>query len=168
MKAVFCRIVRCVGCRSCELACAVEHSKSKDLVRAVNESPVPLNRIRVLATGEPGRLVSLKAIALQCRQCSEPACVEACICGGIVKDAESGRVSFNSDLCVGCWSCTMVCPYGAIVRVKSDCHTIKCDLCPDRDIPACVTACPTRALVFCEPEEFEVLVRLPDMEKEAG
>jgi carbon-monoxide dehydrogenase iron sulfur subunit len=27
---------------------------------------------------------------------------------------------------------------------------IKCDLCEDRDMPACVEACPTHALIFTE------------------
>ncbi len=168
MKSVFCEIERCISCRSCELACAVEHSQSKDLIQAVNESPVPLNRVRVRSTGEPGHLVRFKTVALQCRQCAEPACVDACICGGIVKDEKSGNVTFNSDLCVGCWSCTMVCPYGVIVRTTDSSHTVKCDLCPERDVPACVSACPTGALVFCGPEEFEERLRRRKTRQEAG
>ncbi len=31
---------------------------------------------------------------------------------------------------------------------------VKCDLCPDRPIPACVEACPTGAIVFMEGDEF--------------
>jgi carbon-monoxide dehydrogenase iron sulfur subunit len=154
LKQIFCRIERCLGCKSCELSCAVEHSLSKNIVDAVAEEPRPANRVRVLSLGLEGSHVSFRSMMLLCRQCAEPACAEACICGGIVKDEESGIVTFNTDRCVGCWSCTMVCPFGAIVRIKDFCNTVKCDLCPERDVPACVSACPTGALVYCEPEEF--------------
>jgi carbon-monoxide dehydrogenase iron sulfur subunit len=30
---------------------------------------------------------------------------------------------------------------------------IKCDLCEGRDMPACVEACPTHALIFTEANE---------------
>jgi carbon-monoxide dehydrogenase iron sulfur subunit len=57
---------------------------------------------------------------------------------------------------VGCWSCIMVCPFGAIVRNEDCRQAVKCDHCMDRDNPACVEACPTRALVYCEEEEAAI------------
>jgi len=162
LKQIFCRIERCLGCKSCELACAVEHSSSKDTIESLTEGPRPVHRVRVLSLGDKGEYVRLRSVALQCRQCAEPACAEACICGGIAKDRDTGAVTFNTERCVGCWSCTMVCPFGAIVRVQDSCNTAKCDLCPDRESPACVTACPTGALVFCEPEEFLEMIKKAD------
>ena len=155
MKEIFCRIDRCLGCRSCEIACAVEHSVSGELVSAVSEEPLPGYRVRVLNLDERGAHVRLRSVALQCRQCAEPPCAEACITGGIIKDEMTGVVRFDSERCVGCWSCTMVCPFGAIIRVSDSGSAVKCDRCEDRDIPACVAACPTKSLVFCEREEFE-------------
>ena len=38
-KIIACRVEHCLGCRSCEMACAVEHSKSKDIREAVIEHP---------------------------------------------------------------------------------------------------------------------------------
>jgi carbon-monoxide dehydrogenase iron sulfur subunit len=38
---IYCDISKCVGCRSCEIACAVEHSKSKDIFTAIKEVPLP-------------------------------------------------------------------------------------------------------------------------------
>ena len=159
MKEIYCLIERCLGCRSCELACAVEHSQSKDLTAAVQENPPPRHRVRVQAVDEKGGMVRLRSVALQCRQCADPACAVACIAGGIVKDEETGIVRFNQENCVGCWSCTLVCPYGAIVRVSDRGLAVKCDRCADREIPACVEACPVHALLFCTPEEFEALSR---------
>lgn len=159
MKEIYCLIERCTGCRSCEIACAVEHSKNKELAKAVQEDPSPRYRVRVLAVDEKGGKVRLRSVALQCRQCEDPACAVACIAGGIAKDKETGAVRFNSEKCVGCWSCTMICPYGAIIRVSDQGIAVKCDQCPDRAVPACVEACPTKALLFCTPEEFEAMTR---------
>ena len=156
MKEIYCRIERCLSCKTCEIACAVEHSASKDLDSAVLEIPLPVHRVRVLKIDEQGSgYTRLRSLALQCRQCLEPACAAACIAGGIVKDEITGVVNFNHEKCVGCWSCTMVCPFGAIVRVSGAKKAVKCDHCDDREIPACVEACPTKSLVFCEPIEFE-------------
>ena len=48
----------------------------------------------------------------------------------------------------------MVCPFGGIVRNDELHQAMKCDQCPDLDIPACVEACPTRALSYCEVSEL--------------
>ena len=54
----------------------------------------------------------------------------------------------------------MVCPFGAIqtteVRVggRSKRAAVKCDLCVERaGGPACVEACPTRAITLSQPKE---------------
>jgi carbon-monoxide dehydrogenase iron sulfur subunit len=85
---------------------------------------------------------------LICRQCEDPPCVDACMTGTLVKDPETGVVKMEQERCVGCWTCVMVCPYDAIFRDEERKVAIKCDLCPDKEIPACVDACPTEALVF--------------------
>jgi len=61
----------------------------------------------------------------------------------------------------------MVCPYGVIGREWERRIALKCDRCPDREIPACVEACPTKALVFMEEEEFARLTRLEAAEEVA-
>lgn len=100
----------------------------------------------------------IRSIALQCRHCEEPLCAHACISGGITRDPDTGVIASNPDKCVACWSCIMVCPFGVIARYEDCRRAVKCDHCPDRDGPACVEACPTRALVFCEPQETPVPV----------
>jgi carbon-monoxide dehydrogenase iron sulfur subunit len=64
-------------------------------------------------------------------------------------DKETGQVTHNAEKCIGCWTCIMVCPYGAIKPDTSSRIIVKCDLCPDREVPACVPNCPNEALV-CE------------------
>lgn len=158
MKQVFCRIHQCMACRACELACAVEHSGSKELSRAARETEKPDSRIRVERIGESGSPQRTRTIALQCRHCEDPVCVQACITGGLLRDGKTGEVRIDPDRCVGCWSCIMVCPFGAIAKNEGVHRAVKCDLCPGRESPACVDACPTRALVFCEREEIVLKV----------
>lgn len=53
----------------------------------------------------------------------------------------------------------MACPYGVVNRSLERRVSVKCDLCPGRDSPACVESCPTKALVYTEPEEFSRMKR---------
>lgn len=133
-----------MACGLCVVACVTEHSRSKDVLHAyLAESPRPGRRNVVEATGG----VSL---SLQCRHCADPACVEACINGALyVRD---GVILVDKDHCVACWMCVMACPYGCMHREdRGDRWTSnKCDLCPERRVPACVEACPNRALAWEE------------------
>ena len=151
-REIFVRIDRCMGCHSCELACAVEHSKNKSLYNAVSEHPQPKKRIYVEWTGPEG------GVPVLCRHCEEAPCMHACICGAISRNKE-GVVLTDSDKCIGCWTCVMVCPYGVIGRHLETHKSYRCDRCPDRDIPACVDACPTHALIYHTVEGFSQGVR---------
>lgn len=143
MRRVYPKKDVCIGCRICELACLTAHSASKDLVIAVREEQT--------AGLQPCKAVYEKGpvcVSLSCRHCEEPTCVSACISGALYKDEATGRTVYDEKQCVGCWSCLMACPYGAIRRNTSKKKIIKCDLCPDRDVPACVEACPNAALIY--------------------
>lgn len=152
MKEIFVRLDRCNGCRTCELACAVEHSASKSLFAAIAETPVPRKRLYV-------EQVVKHKLPLLCRHCEEAPCVQACRTGAMSQDALTRLVSHDPDRCIGCWMCTMVCPYGVIGRELERRTAVKCDHCPDLELPACVSACPTKALVYAEEEAFSHSVR---------
>jgi len=124
-------------------------------MEAVREEAIPKHRVHIEVVGDNGELRRVQAIAIQCRQCEEPACAQACISGGIRVDEVSHCVGVDPAKCVGCWSCIMVCPYGAVVKDEENHRALKCDRCPDREIPACVASCITHALVYCEPDELE-------------
>ena len=149
MKKIRCDVSKCLGCKSCELACAVEHSKSKQLFQAIDESPLPNKRTFVKQADllhSTSHL--LPCLALHCQHCEEAPCVSACMSSAMYKMAD-GSIQHNEEKCVGCWMCIMVCPFGVIARHKK--LAIKCDLCKNRDKgPACVDACPTRSLVIRE------------------
>jgi carbon-monoxide dehydrogenase iron sulfur subunit len=144
MKRVYAKEEVCIGCRLCEIACVVEHSESKNVIRAYKtEGPRPVARNVV---EERGPLT----FSVNCRHCDEPLCVAVCIAGAMVKDEESGIVSYNEEKCAGCWSCVMTCPYGVIKMKTAAKKVSKCDLCTGRTMPACVQACPNRAIVYEE------------------
>jgi len=145
MKRVYVNPEFCIGCKLCELACLTEHSQSKDLIIAYREETkqglLPRNTV------EQFKWITA---SFNCRHCAEPYCVQACISGALQKDPDSGRVVYNEEQCVGCWSCLMACPFGAIKRHPIKEKIVKCDLCPQREVPACVSACPNQALTFEE------------------
>lgn len=148
MKQILVRAENCLGCKSCELACVVAHSGSKDLMGAVFEPELPVKRVFVEGNGEVN-------FPFQCRQCSDTPCVHACMSGAMQVDPSTGLVQVETDKCVGCWMCVMVCPFGAISQGLIPHKAVKCDRCRELDYnPACVAACPTKALQFVEVGAF--------------
>lgn len=148
MKEVQVDVSRCVGCKSCEIACAVEHSESKELFGALFEDVLPRKRVFVQAAGEC-------SVPVNCRHCEEAFCVRVCPTGAMYRDEASGTVQHNSHRCIGCGFCELACPFGAIARNQGSKVVVKCDCCPDRETPACVSACPTKALLYMTPEETQ-------------
>lgn len=146
-KEIFVRLDRCMGCHSCELACAVAHSESKSLYGAITENPRPKPRVYVEAVSPE------TPVPVLCRHCETAPCMHACIAGAI-RRTEDGVVITQSDKCIGCWTCVMVCPYGVVGRHLEKHKAYRCDRCRDRDRPACVEACPTRALVYRTVTDF--------------
>ena len=70
----------------------------------------------------------------------------------ISRDADLGRVVIDYARCVGCRTCYYACPFGAAKFDADRGRPFKCDLCGDRDVPACVAACPNRALIVIDEE----------------
>ncbi|NJE41753.1 4Fe-4S dicluster domain-containing protein [Thermococcus sp. GR6] len=135
---------RCTGCRACEIACAVEHSMSKNLFGAIFEKPTPKPRLQVV-------VADFFNVPMRCQHCEDAPCMEACPTGAISRTKE-GFVVLNANKCIGCLMCVMACPFGHPKFEPEYKAVIKCDSCVDRvregKEPACVEACPTRALKF--------------------
>jgi len=138
LKKVSFKADRCTACGSCSVACAIVHSRSKDVNRAADEWPAPRARIDIQEKG--GKLVIVR-----CRNCKKAKCIDACEPKAISRNAE-GYVLFNETLCNGCWKCIEACPFKAVVRSGDENKALKCDSCLDRKTPACVDACHTEAL----------------------
>ena len=140
---------KCIGCRTCEVACVVSHQRDQDCsgVSAMRFAP----RIRVVKNDE-------LSTATLCRQCEDAPCANVCPEGAIRRENSVWRV--DQRRCIGCKSCMVACPYGAmtVTVVNQQAQALKCDLCHHRaEGPACVAACPTQALRVMAPAELEAL-----------
>lgn len=145
MKKLYYDVKKCLGCRSCEIACAIAHSKEKDLLKSIKAGTIPFPKKKVyFAKG--------KNYPVSCRHCSEPKCVDACMASALTFDAKKGIVIHDDTRCVGCWMCVMVCPYGAVRPDIKSKLPARCDMCMDEDEPACVKACPTKAILWQEEQ----------------
>lgn len=148
MKRIYPDKEYCIGCKLCELACLTVHSETKDLIYAYTEERVAGLASSIQVVEKCG-----VCVALSCRHCDEPDCVAVCNVGALSKNNDTGRVEYNFEKCVGCWSCLVSCSYGAIQRNRLINKIVKCDLCADRaEGPACVEVCPNRALMFLEKD----------------
>lgn len=141
MKRVYVNEEWCLACHLCEYYCAFAEANVKDMARALKG--VTINpHIRV----EENDGISF---AVSCRHCKEPLCVKSCITGSL--RIEDGVVVVDRDRCIGCYTCILTCPYGAI-SPSEDGIVRKCELCAQTasGLPACVSGCPNRAIVFEE------------------
>lgn len=147
---------KCIGCRSCEVACAASHkSKEAGLTVGTMETPI-VPRLFLVKEEE-------FVMPIQCRHCEDAPCANSCPIGAIVQ--ENGSIVVKENVCVGCKTCMIACPVGAIdllpkfnekksgeIGSESKLVAYKCDLCKESGgIPACVKACPKEALTLAVP-----------------
>ena len=140
MKRVYVNEKWCLGCHLCEYNCAFANSGKNDMAKLKGIKINP--RIQVEEHEDV-------CFAVNCRHCEEPLCVKSCISGAL--SVHDGVIEIDQNKCVGCYTCIMACPYGAVV--PSDEGVIqKCELCIKNSCgePACVKGCPNHALVFEE------------------
>jgi formate dehydrogenase iron-sulfur subunit len=146
---------RCIGCRSCEVACV----EANDLPAIENTSPTVFDQTRDMTTDQwtvVNRFETDKGevfVKKQCMHCNQAACSTACLTQAMYK-THSGPVIWREDKCMGCRFCMVSCPfvvpkfeyYSANPKIQ------KCILCSERlkedKLPACVEACPVDALQF--------------------
>lgn len=141
----------CTGCKACMTACFDR-----------NDLQVPQKFRKVWEFGggewardEAGAFTKTAFgyyVSMTCGQCDDPACVESCPTGAMQKDEATGLVNNDKSVCIGCMTCEQVCPYNHPVKLE-DGLSHKCVMCTDRSEdatpdPACVKACPNRALEF--------------------
>lgn len=133
-KIIQVELERCIGCRLCEVYCAVVHGEGMGVERS---------RIRV-NTYYPG--VEIPNV---CFHCNDAPCRSACPVNAIAINSNF-VVEIDNEKCVGCRRCVNACPAHAIFTVKGQKSPIVCDMCSGKPSPTCVEICPTNALVFAE------------------
>jgi len=149
-KGLLIDITRCVGCHSCEQACAeangLPQEEGTDLsathytfLKSFNDGTVFVRRL--------------------CMHCNEPTCVSACLVGAFRK-TETGAVLYDESKCIGCRYCMQACPFevpryewGSLAPKIQ-----KCRMCYERVASgrqtACAEACPTGATMFGDRDDL--------------
>jgi anaerobic dimethyl sulfoxide reductase subunit B (iron-sulfur subunit) len=152
----------CTGCKTCMVACKDKNDLGPGVRwrRVVEYSG---GEWRSEPDGTFRQDVFAYYMSVSCNHCDEPICVEVCPTKAMNQD-EDGIVTVDQTRCMGCRYCEWACPYGA-PQYRGDRGVMsKCDFCRDElqagGIPACVAACPTRALSF---GEFDELKRNPSL-----
>ncbi|MDP2952657.1 MAG: 4Fe-4S dicluster domain-containing protein [Chloroflexota bacterium] len=169
-------LARCTGCYACVIACKSENSTRPGLSWI---------RIQEQEEGEFPK-VAISYTPMLCMQCGEVPCAQPCPTGAISRDP-GGIVLINQESCYcGAHPCVDACPFGVLFvnegkrsyfpehttpmddeayEAHPDGMVEKCDFCYQRisegDPPACVQACPSRAMVFGDlDQETSDLARL--------
>lgn len=151
---------KCIGCKVCEVACAATHAAPASKTVGALVSPL-LPRLYLVRMPEV-------TMPVQCRHCEDAPCANVCPVAAIIQ--KNDAIIINEDICMGCKTCMMACPFGAIdlvpvyrngepvmqnlqesqqeqLSLKEKLIASKCDMCFGREAgPACVESCPTRAL----------------------
>ncbi|MDD3974515.1 MAG: hypothetical protein PHD17_07495 [Methanothrix soehngenii] len=87
---VYIDINRCIGCRTCEAACQMEHGGRGHInVQYVED---------------------LVAVPIFCHHCEEAFCATVCFTGALHKEGET--TAFDAEKCTGCGLCIYAVPSG--------------------------------------------------------
>ena len=135
---------RCIGCQACVQAC-------EECGTHRGTSLIHLDHI------DPG--VSTQTTPTVCMHCEDPTCAKVCPADAI-KQNEAGVVqSALKPRCIGCSNCVLACPFGVPRYFPEPDQMMKCDMCFDRTsegrAPMCASVCPSEALWYGTPDEFE-------------
>ena len=158
----------CIECGACEKACKDRYGAKR----------LSLN----------GRILGNLDFVDACHTCTDQRCIDPCNFDAIFFDAQRKEVLINEANCTGCTLCAVACPYDAIEmhelddkpklklrlekakvlghgdgagrRAKLRRIASKCDHCTSYEDQACISACPTGALIEILPSD--VVSQMPD------
>lgn len=145
-------IEKCVGCRTCEVACSL---------RNAGESNPTRSRIRIVRYERAGKFHNY--VPMVCQQCSDPLCMEACPVNSISRNKETGAMIVDAETCVGCKVCSMACPIGGVSIDPTTNVAFKCDLCGGD--PECVKYCEPEAIKFVPKDKIDISLKRAKSER---
>ena len=139
---------RCIGCRTCVIACRVENKLDGEY--SWMSLPTGSGTLADLPQGKFPNL-SLYWQPATCMHCQKPSCLEACPDNAIYKRPD-GIVLIDREKCTGCQLCLPACPYGVIQFNNQEKVAEKCTLCSHRIeqglLPFCAKECIWGAIHF--------------------
>lgn len=135
---------RCIGCKSCENACA----------ECETHRGYPMIQVDFI-----DRASSIATVPTVCMHCDNPTCAQVCPADAIKKNEEGVVQSSLKPRCVACSNCVLGCPFGVPKMMSRLDQMMKCDMCYDRTSvgkrPMCATVCPSQALAFVPLEKIK-------------
>ncbi len=133
-------MTKCIGCRSCEVACNEQNG---------NPADIKWRRVGELEGGTwPD--TQRTYLSMGCNHCLSADCLKGCPVNAYTKDPLTGIVLHSAEACIGCQYCVWNCPY-SVPQFNPERGVVgKCDMCHGRLLedlePACVNACPENAI----------------------
>jgi formate dehydrogenase iron-sulfur subunit len=185
-KAFLYDATRCTACRGCQVACKQWNEYDEEIptvengVDAVNwgsyENPPELSAkcwLKIKFTEvERNNKVDWLFTRISCMHCTEASCQNVCPTNSI-SHTDDGFVVIDQEWCIGCGYCVQACPYGVPHKDEHTGTARKCTSCIDRRPhgypPACIKACPPKALLYDDRSTLLTLgrQRVQDL-KDAG
>lgn len=149
---------KCTGCQRCEMNCTLANDGDCHPYMARIHARENLNFGKA-STGvngvseDPhhgaGMFGTWSCAPETCKQCKDPACMNACPMKAIYVEEGTGIRKIDESKCVGCGLCANACPWH-MPRIDVDTKkSTKCVSCG-----ACVAGCPTSALRMVTWEEI--------------
>jgi len=137
-------ITRCIGCRSCQVACKQSNGLAAEQVKSFtawsgdqNPARFSYRRHTYVSYHELGGSVGQPRwvfVKHQCLHCTRMYCAEVCA-ANVFQRNEAGVVVCESDRCIGCCACVDACPFGVPTIDYWDLptpHVRKCSFCLGR------------------------------------
>ncbi|WP_031517943.1 4Fe-4S dicluster domain-containing protein [Desulfofalx alkaliphila] len=171
-KGVLVDVTRCIGCKACQTACKQWNDMPSSIPEFDNNLGHPAKTNGYTWTTVYHRVVEkdnqdvIRTTKFQCMHCLDPGCVSACFSRAFQRDPKTGAAVYHPHLCVGCRYCMLACPFNVPKYQWDKVFPLvsKCQFCFDPkgkydrvghgQAPACVSTCPTQALMFGEREEM--------------
>lgn len=157
-------LTACIGCRTCEKACAFSNElpEPAEPAPAKEGVPAPQRESSPSQWTVVNRHQTSKGdvfVKRQCMHCLTPACATSCLTKAFEKTKE-GPVVWHANKCMGCRYCMVSCPFDVpkfeynspIPKMQ------KCRMCWEKLVegekPACVDFCTMQALTFGKRSEL--------------
>jgi len=135
---------RCIGCRSCQVACKQANGLKSDETKFFAApggyqnpkrfSPYTNTLVRYYELEDAAGGPLWVFVKHQCLHCADMYCSAVCA-PGVYQRTESGVIACRSELCIGCAACVDACPFGVPAVDYWDVetpHLRKCQFCLGR------------------------------------